>query len=52
MGNFIAPFIVTACQNGGINPLIICSIIIAFVCTVPMAFIKETLSVNEDVLEI
>jgi len=50
MGNFLAPFIVTACQNGGINPLIICSLIIAIICTVPMVFIKETLSMNEDEL--
>jgi uncharacterized membrane protein YeaQ/YmgE (transglycosylase-associated protein family) len=48
MGNFVTPYIVTACQDGGINPLIIFSFILAVIGTVPLLFIKETLNVKED----
>jgi hypothetical protein len=50
IGNFITPYIVTACQNGGINPLIIFSFMLAALGTVPLLFYKETQGVSEDQL--
>jgi hypothetical protein len=48
MGNFITPFIVTGCQNAGINALIVCSFILIIMGTLPMMFTRETLNVSED----
>jgi len=48
MGNFVTPYIVTGCQDAGINPLIVFSFILAVIGTVPLLFIKETLNVKED----
>lgn len=50
IGNFITPFIVTACQNAGINPLIIFSIMLAIFGILPLASYKETLNLTEDVV--
>lgn len=49
-GNFITPYIVTGCQNGHINPLIVFSFMMLIIGTIPLYFYKETLGVNEDKL--
>lgn len=48
MGNFVTPYIVTACENADINPLIVFSFILAIVGTIPLLRVKETLNVDED----
>lgn len=48
IGNFITPYIVTACENANINSLIVFSFMLGVLGIVPMFFIKETLNKSED----
>ena len=50
IGNFITPYIVTACENSNINSLIVFSFMLGVLGIVPMLFIKETLNRSEDEL--
>jgi hypothetical protein len=40
IGNFMTPYIVTGCQNAGINPLIIFSFILSVIGTFPLLFYR------------
>jgi hypothetical protein len=50
IGNFITPYIVTACQNASINPLIVFSFMLSLIGTVPLIFYRETQGISEDQL--
>jgi hypothetical protein len=50
IGNFITPYIVTGCQNAGINPLIVFSFMLSIIGTVPLLFYRETQGISEDQL--
>ena len=43
LGNFITPYIVTACDNANFSPLVVTGILCAVFGIGPMFFIKETL---------
>jgi len=47
IGNFITPYIVTACNDKDINPVIVLSIMLAILGTIPLIKIKETLGKGE-----
>jgi hypothetical protein len=40
VGNFITPYIVTGCQNGGINPLIVFSFMLSVLGIAPLVFYR------------
>jgi hypothetical protein len=48
IGNFITPFIVTACDNHNIPTLAVMGLMCAVLGITPMFFIKETLNACED----
>lgn len=50
IGNFVTPYLVTACENANINTLLVVGIIVGILGCIPMFFIKETLNVSEDEL--
>jgi hypothetical protein len=50
IGNFITPYIVTGCQNAGINPLIVFSFMLTALGTLPLLFYRETQGITEDQL--
>ena len=51
LGNFITPYIVTACDNANFPTLVVTGALCAVFGILPMCFIKETLGRSEDKIE-
>jgi len=50
IGNFLTPFIVTACDNANLPTLTVVGVLSGILGITPLFFIKETLNVSEDQL--